>query len=76
MTMHELAAPAAPPAHAATLAHCGLLRSKIEMLTRALDGKVFAWWLAYPCESREAAYLLENGLLAARKPPLNVKAGR
>ncbi len=40
------------------------------------DGKPIAWWLAYPCDSREAAYLLEGGLLAARKPPLNVKVGR
>ncbi len=38
--------------------------------------KDFTWWLAYPCESREAAYLLEDGLLAARKLRLNVKAGR
>lgn len=40
------------------------------------SGKAFVWWMAYPCGSREAAYLLEGGLLAARKPPLNVKAGR
>lgn len=40
------------------------------------NGKPFTWWLAFPCESREAAYLLEGGLLAARKPPLNVKVGR
>lgn len=40
------------------------------------DGKDFAWWMAYPCESREAAYLLEDGLLAARKMKLNRKAGR
>jgi hypothetical protein len=40
------------------------------------DGKPVAWWLAFPCESREAAYLLEGGLLAARKPPLNIKVGR
>lgn len=39
-------------------------------------GKDFTWWMAYPCESREAAYLLEDGLLAARKLRLNVKAGR
>jgi hypothetical protein len=38
--------------------------------------KDFTWWLAYPCQSREAAYLLEDGLLAARKMRLNVKAGR
>jgi hypothetical protein len=38
--------------------------------------KDFTWWMAYPCESREAAYLLEDGLLAARKLRLNVKAGR
>lgn len=38
--------------------------------------KPIAWWLAYPCDSREAAYLLEGGLLAARKPPMNVKASR
>lgn len=40
------------------------------------SGKRIAWWLAFPCESREAAYLLEGGLLAARKPPLNIKVGR
>jgi hypothetical protein len=39
-------------------------------------GKQFVWWLAYPCGTREAAYLLEGGLLAARKPPLNIKVGR
>lgn len=40
------------------------------------SGKPFVWWMAYPCGSREAAYLLEDGLLAARKPSMNVKAGR
>lgn len=40
------------------------------------DGKEFIWWIAYPCESREAAYLLEVGLLGARRPALNKKVGR
>ena len=46
------------------------------MRTHRRDGKNFTWWIAYPCDSREAAYLLEVGLLAARKPILNRKVGR
>jgi GIY-YIG catalytic domain len=40
------------------------------------DGKQFARWQAYPCETREAAYLLEERLLAERLPRLNRRRGR
>jgi hypothetical protein len=33
-------------------------------------------WLAYPCDSREAAYVLEVKLLTEHKPYLNRKVGR
>lgn len=46
------------------------------MRSHRRDGKEFVWWIAYPCESREAAYLLEVGLLGARRPTLNKKVGR
>lgn len=45
-------------------------------LSRHRKDKPVAWWLAFPCGTREAAYLMEVGLLGARKPPLNVKVGR
>ncbi len=38
--------------------------------------KPVRWWLAYPCATREAAYLLEEGLLTTRKPAMNVKTSR
>lgn len=40
------------------------------------DGKSFAWWTAFPCTDREAAYQLEEKLLAEHKPYLNKKTSR
>lgn len=38
--------------------------------------KEFTWWTAFPCADREAAYQLEERLLAEHKPYLNKKRGR
>lgn len=38
--------------------------------------KQFVRWMAYPCDDREDAYLLEEKLLAEHKPYLNKKVGR
>jgi hypothetical protein len=38
--------------------------------------KQFVRWMAYPCQDREDAYLLEEKLLAEHKPYLNKKVGR
>lgn len=40
-------------------------------LARHRRDKTFDRWTAYPCADREAAYLLEDQLLAERFPPLN-----
>lgn len=40
------------------------------------DGKAFVRWQAYPCKTREAAFVLEERLLAERMPRLNRKTGR
>lgn len=40
------------------------------------DGKQFARWAAYPCINREAAYQLEERLLAEHQPYLNKKRSR
>lgn len=40
------------------------------------NGKPIARWMACPAGSREAAYLMEDGLLKERKPSMNRKAGR
>lgn len=37
-------------------------------------GKDFSWWRAYPCETRAAAYALEDRLLREHKPYLNKRA--
>ena len=39
------------------------------------DGKPVVVWVAYPCESREAAYALEDRLLKQHMPYLNKKRG-
>lgn len=39
-------------------------------------GKEFVRWQAYPCETREDAYVLEERLLIERMPRLNRKRGR
>lgn len=40
------------------------------------DGKPAARWVAYPCDSREAAYVLEDRLLREHKPYCNRRAAR
>lgn len=40
------------------------------------DGKAFCSWQAYPCPTREAAYVLEERLLNERMPNLNRRKGR
>lgn len=40
------------------------------------DGKPVARWMAYPCRDREAAYELEEKLLAEYKLPLNMRVTR
>lgn len=40
------------------------------------DGKSFVRWTAFPCTDREAAYQLEDRLLAEHQPYLNKKRGR
>lgn len=40
------------------------------------DGKAFAAWTAFPCADREAAYQLEEKLLAEHQPYLNKKRYR
>lgn len=40
------------------------------------DGKQFAWWTAFVCADREAAYQLEERLLSECLPYLNKKRGR
>lgn len=39
------------------------------------DGKPVVVWVAYPCEDRDAAYLLEDRLLKQHMPYLNKKRG-
>lgn len=39
------------------------------------DGKPVRVWIAYPCDSRQAAYALEDRLLKQHLPYLNKKAG-
>lgn len=39
------------------------------------DGKPVRVWIAYPCDSRQAAYALEDRLLKQHLPYLNRKAG-
>lgn len=39
-------------------------------------GKEFIRWVAYPCDGREAAYLLEERLLSEHQPYLNKRKGR
>lgn len=41
-----------------------------------MDGKEFAFWTAFPCADREAAYQLEERLLVEYQPYLNKKRGR
>jgi hypothetical protein len=52
----------------------GDLRARLK--AHATDGKQFARWQAYGCESREAAFELEDRLLAERFPRLNRRRGR
>lgn len=40
------------------------------------NGKQFVRWQAYPCASREDAYVLEERLLVERMPRLNRRRGR
>jgi len=51
-----------------------------DFLTRAKvhrkNGRKFCRYLAYPCEDREAAYVLEDRLLKEHQPYLNKRAGR
>lgn len=41
-----------------------------------MDGKEFAWWSAFGCADREAAYRLEERLLSEWQPYLNRKRTR
>jgi len=52
----------------------GNLRTRLKQHSRA--GKQFSTWQAYLCSDREAAYQLEERLLAERFPRLNKRAGR
>ncbi|WP_262285423.1 hypothetical protein [Micromonospora sp. MA102] len=45
------------------------------MRSHRRDGKPMTSWLAYPCDSREAAYLLESKLLDECRPSMN-RTGR
>jgi hypothetical protein len=40
------------------------------------EGKRFTRWMAYPCRTREDAYVMEERLLREHKPYLNRKVGR
>lgn len=40
------------------------------------NGKIFDFWIAYPCKDREDAYRLEVELLKQHKLPLNKRVGR
>ena len=50
------------------------LRARLQQHER--DGKPFAHWTACRCDDREAAYQLEDRLLAEYKPYLNKRRGR
>lgn len=49
---------------------------KARLKWHAEDGKSFAWWTAFACADREAAYQLEEKLLAEHQPYLNKKRYR
>lgn len=51
-------------------------RFRTRMNSHVKDGKIFGRWQAYPCGTREAAYVLEDRLLNERMPHLNRRKSR
>lgn len=47
---------------------------RLRLRQHRADGKQFAYWTAYPCDDRTAAYALEDRLLKEHKPYLNKRA--